>query len=123
LYMAFIFCKNQTSSICMCVNVKYFFVMHETFVHTVFEPLAKKHLPFFSCFTKKKIPLLSIQYYVLCHGCRAVILLTKILLLCKNISAEGISCATTCSFMIRQIFSKKQLSLFLHGFLLMQNDV
>jgi hypothetical protein len=31
--------------------------MHETFVHTVFEPLAKKHLPFFSRFTKKEIPL------------------------------------------------------------------
>jgi hypothetical protein len=35
--------------------------MHETSVHIVFEPLVKKHLPFFSCFTKKKIPLLSIQ--------------------------------------------------------------
>jgi hypothetical protein len=30
--------------------------MRETFVHTVFEPLAKKHLPFFSRFTKKEIP-------------------------------------------------------------------
>jgi hypothetical protein len=28
--------------------------MHETYIHTVFEPLAKKHLPFFSCFVKKK---------------------------------------------------------------------
>jgi hypothetical protein len=26
------------------------------FTHTVFEPLAKKHLPFFSCFVKKEIP-------------------------------------------------------------------
>jgi hypothetical protein len=25
------------------------------YIHTVFEPSAKKHLPFFSCFTKKKI--------------------------------------------------------------------
>ena len=109
--MAFVFCKNQASSICMCVNVIYFFVMHETFVHTVYEPLAKKHLPFLSCFMKKKVPLLSIQYWVLCHDCCVVILLTKIFLLCKNISAEGISCATTCSFMIRQIFLKKQLFL------------
>jgi hypothetical protein len=23
------------------------------FIHTVFEPAAKKHLPFFSCFVKK----------------------------------------------------------------------
>jgi hypothetical protein len=38
----------------MCINVIYFFVMRETFVHTVFEPLAKKHLPFFSRFTKKE---------------------------------------------------------------------
>jgi hypothetical protein len=44
------------------IDVIYFFVMHETSVHTVFEPLVKKHLPFFSCFTKKKISLLSIQY-------------------------------------------------------------
>jgi hypothetical protein len=25
------------------------------YIHTVFEPSAKKHLPFFSCFVKKKI--------------------------------------------------------------------
>jgi hypothetical protein len=36
--------------------------MHETFVHTVFEALAKKHLPFFSCIAKKNISLLSVQY-------------------------------------------------------------
>jgi hypothetical protein len=30
--------------------------MHETYIHTVFEPLAKKHLPFFSCFVKKEDP-------------------------------------------------------------------
>ena len=71
----------------------------------------KKHLPFFSCFTKKKIPLLSIRYWVLCHGCCVVILLTKILLLCENISAESISCAIVCSFIMRQIFWKKQLFL------------
>src|SRR5688572_19575761 len=105
--MAFVFCENQVSTICMYINVIYFFVMHETFVHTIFEPLAKKHLPFFSCFTKKKIPLLLIQYWVLCHGCCLVILLTKIPPLCKNISAEGIPCATAHSFMIRQVFSKE----------------
>jgi hypothetical protein len=44
----------------MCINVIYFFVMHETFVCTVFELLAKKHLPFFLCFTKKKILLMSL---------------------------------------------------------------
>jgi hypothetical protein len=30
--------------------------MHEIYAHTVFEPSAKKYLPFFSCFIKKKIP-------------------------------------------------------------------
>ena len=30
--------------------------MREIYTHTVFEPSAKKHLPFFSCFVKKKIP-------------------------------------------------------------------
>jgi hypothetical protein len=28
--------------------------MHEIYAHTVFEPSAKKHLPFFSCFVIKK---------------------------------------------------------------------
>jgi hypothetical protein len=28
--------------------------MHETYIHTVFETSAKKHLPFFSCFVKKE---------------------------------------------------------------------
>jgi hypothetical protein len=30
--------------------------MHEIYTHIVFEPSAKKHLPFFSCFVKKEIP-------------------------------------------------------------------
>jgi hypothetical protein len=34
--------------------VIYFFTMHETYIHTVFEPSAKKHLPFFSYFVKKE---------------------------------------------------------------------
>jgi hypothetical protein len=65
--MAVVSCKKQTSSICMYINVIYFFVMHETFVRTIFEPLVKKHLPFFSCVTKKKIlimPLLTKIYFV-----------------------------------------------------------
>jgi hypothetical protein len=40
----------------MQIIVIYFFAMHETYIHTVFEPSAKKHLPFFSCFVKKEIP-------------------------------------------------------------------
>jgi hypothetical protein len=28
-------------------------MMHETYIHTIFEPSAKKHRPFFSCFVKK----------------------------------------------------------------------
>jgi hypothetical protein len=30
--------------------------MHEIYAHTVFEPSAKKHLLFFSCFVKKETP-------------------------------------------------------------------
>jgi hypothetical protein len=37
----------------MYVDVIYFFVTHGTFVHTIFEPVTKKHLPFFSRFRKK----------------------------------------------------------------------
>jgi hypothetical protein len=36
--------------------------MCESFANTVFEPLAKKHLPFFSRFTKKQILLLPRQF-------------------------------------------------------------
>jgi hypothetical protein len=46
----------------MYINVIYLFVMHKIYVRTVFEPLAKKHLPLFSCFAKKRIspmPLLT----------------------------------------------------------------
>jgi hypothetical protein len=41
----------------MYVDVIYFFVMRGTFIHTIFEPAAKKHLRFFPRF-RKKIPLL-----------------------------------------------------------------
>jgi hypothetical protein len=40
-----------------CCNI--FFAMHEIYVHTVFEPLAKKHLSFFSCFVKKDAPSMA----------------------------------------------------------------
>jgi hypothetical protein len=53
-------CKKQTSSICIYINVIYFIVLHQIFVRTVFEPLAKKHLPFFSCFAKKRIFLMPL---------------------------------------------------------------
>jgi hypothetical protein len=34
-------------------------MMHEIYTHTVFEPSAKKHLPFFSCFVKKEAPSMA----------------------------------------------------------------
>jgi hypothetical protein len=40
----------------MYITVIYFFTMREIYTHTVFEPSAKKHLPFFSCFEKKETP-------------------------------------------------------------------
>jgi hypothetical protein len=47
----------------MCISLNLIcklFVIHflrcmKLYIHTVFEPSAKKHLPFFSCFVKKKI--------------------------------------------------------------------
>jgi hypothetical protein len=88
----------------MYINVIYFFVMHESCVHTIFEPSAKKHLPFFSCFAKKKSPLL-------CHICYLISLLTKISLVCNILSAEGILCALAHCFIIHHIFWEKHLSL------------
>jgi hypothetical protein len=47
---------GQTSDIYIYIyiymNVLSFFAMYEIYVHTIFDPSAKKHLPFFSCFTK-----------------------------------------------------------------------
>jgi hypothetical protein len=43
----------------------YFFSMHEIYAHTIFEPSAKKHLPFFSCFVKKETLLWQICCVVL----------------------------------------------------------
>jgi hypothetical protein len=54
-------CMKQTSSICMYINVIFLFVMHEIYVRILFELLAKKHLPFFSCYAKRifLMPLLT----------------------------------------------------------------
>jgi hypothetical protein len=35
-------CTKQISNICIYINVIYIFVMREIYVHTIFEPLAKK---------------------------------------------------------------------------------
>jgi hypothetical protein len=43
----------------MYITVIYFFTMHEIYMHTVFEPSAKKHLYFFSCFVKKEAPFME----------------------------------------------------------------
>jgi hypothetical protein len=52
--MLVIFGTHELLMYCVYEFVIYFFAMHEIFiVHTVFEPSAKKHLPFFSCFVKK----------------------------------------------------------------------
>ena len=37
----------------MYIDVIYFFMERGTFVHTIFEPVAKKHLPFFPRCRKK----------------------------------------------------------------------
>jgi hypothetical protein len=72
--------------------------MHEICVHTIFEASTKKHLPFFSCFAKKKLPPLLVEYLILCHGCCTITLLTKISLLCKIMSAKGVLCVFSTLF-------------------------
>jgi hypothetical protein len=59
--------------------------MHETYIHTIFEPSAKKHLPFFSCFVKKKIHLLK----------ERSLLVTRLM---KLYFLKLTSCLSTCSF-------------------------
>jgi hypothetical protein len=56
------FCKKQLSTICIFIDVIYFFVERETFVHTVFEPRAKKTPSLlFTLHKEKKIPFLPKQ--------------------------------------------------------------
>jgi hypothetical protein len=43
----------------MKITIIYFFMMLEIYARTVFEPSAKKHLPFFSCFVKKEAPSMA----------------------------------------------------------------
>jgi hypothetical protein len=50
----------------MYINIIYFFAMHEIYAHTIFEPSAKKHLLFFSCFVKKS-PFIA---KLLCDTCQ-----------------------------------------------------
>jgi hypothetical protein len=40
----------------MYINVIYLFVMHETFICTVFEPLAKKTFPSFHASRREIVP-------------------------------------------------------------------
>jgi hypothetical protein len=70
----------------MCINVTYFFAMHEICIHTIFELSVKKHIPFFSCFVKKK-PFYNTA--VVWYCCRR-----KIFLACKIVIAEGVLCAS-----------------------------
>jgi hypothetical protein len=70
---SFHLCKNQVSTICMCINVIYFFGMHETFVHTVFEPLTNKTPSLlFMCHKEKDSPsiasILGIMPQLLCSN-------------------------------------------------------
>jgi hypothetical protein len=94
--------------------------MHETFVHTVFEPLAKKTPSLLFMRREEKDSPLSVQYYILGHSCYVVILLMKIPFLCKNISVAGISCGIAHSFHDPICIFEGAIFLLLHGFLLMQ---
>jgi hypothetical protein len=85
--------------------------MHEICVHTIFEPSAKKHLPFFSCFVNKN-PFYSTTVAWYC--CREKISYNILI-------AEGLLCALAHCF-IHHIFWKKQLS-FCSILLLMWHDV
>jgi hypothetical protein len=61
--------KNQTLSFCMYFNVIYFFVMHETFVRTVFELLAKKTPSLlFMLHEEKRFSLYYCRRRLTCYG-------------------------------------------------------
>jgi hypothetical protein len=86
--------------------------MHEICVRTIFEPSAKKCLPFFSCFVKIK-PIYSTAIAWCCRQ--------KFFLAYKIVIAEGLLCALARCF-IHHIFWEKHLSFF-SILLLMRHDV
>jgi hypothetical protein len=81
----------------------------------------KNTFPSFHDLQRKIAPLL-IEYLILCHGCCIITLPTKISLLCKIMSAEGMLCGSAHCFIIHQIFSEEHSSFFTI-FLLMRYDV
>jgi hypothetical protein len=81
----------------MYINVIFFLRCMKSVYIPIFEPSAKKRLPFFSCYAKEKITPF------LCHSCYIILLSTKILLACKTIIIEGtLRASAHCS--IRRIF-------------------
>ena len=57
-------------------------MMHEIYACTIFEPSAKKHIPFFSCFVKKETPPLVSPiktYFPEFTSCFSTISFTKVL--------------------------------------------
>jgi hypothetical protein len=113
---------RQTSNIYMYINVICFFVMHENLCTYHFLAFVEKTPSFLFMLRKEKSPPLLIEYLILCHGCCIITLLTKISLLCKIMSAEGILYASAHCFIIHQIFSEEHFPFFTI-FLLMQYDV
>jgi hypothetical protein len=92
----------------MYINVIYLFVMHEIYVHTVFEPLAKKTPSLLFMLRKENFPYATVDegWPRVVQYVRRRYMLSYSTFFCGSISIfEG------------------AISLFLHGFLLMQNDV
>jgi hypothetical protein len=89
---SFHFCKKQLSSICVWINVIYFFVMCETFILNVFWAASEKTPSFlFTLHEERNFPSLPRRYWISCYDFCIPILLTKVPSLYKNISAKGIS--------------------------------
>jgi hypothetical protein len=110
LYVAFVFVKKQLSTICMYINVIYFFVTCETFVHTVFEPLAKKTSSLlFTLHEERSSPsietILNIMSWLLCNYNVDEVTIPIYIYIPKAYFVLLVH-----SFMSRHVYSKEQFS-------------
>jgi hypothetical protein len=106
--MATAMCTKQTSSICMYINVIYLFVMHEICVRTVFEPFGEKTPSLLFMLRKESFPYATVD-----EGWPRII---------QYVCRRYMLCYSTFFCDSTNIF-EGPISLLLHDFLLMQNDV
>jgi hypothetical protein len=97
------------------IDVIYFFVMHETSVHTVFEPLVKKTPSLlFMLHEEKYFPFVDSILHILPQLLHSNTAAEDACPVYKYVHRRHILCYST--FMVQKVFSKEQFSFFSTAF-------